>query len=67
METILLCVNITPLGKPVVPLEYGRITRSSSGFILTFSGNDLPSSSNNTENGLYPSALPNTTISYNKQ
>ena len=33
-----LCVSITPLGKPVVPLEYGRITTSSSTSNLTSKG-----------------------------
>ena len=64
LETILLCVNITPLGSPVVPLEYGRTTTSSIGSILMFSGKAFPSSSNKVENGWWPSAVPNTTMFY---
>src|SRR5262249_38508624 len=35
LATMLRCVSITPFGKPVVPLEYGRTTRSVEGAIVT--------------------------------
>ena len=36
--TRLRWVSITPLGRPVVPLEYGSATRSSAGLIVTAGG-----------------------------
>ena len=56
---------MTPLGRPVVPLEYGMATMSSLGLMSTFSGKALPSSSHSCEKGRHPSDSPITMISYN--
>ena len=37
LATMLLCVNMTPFGRPVVPDEYTRYARSSFGLIETLS------------------------------
>ncbi len=52
------CVSITPLGSPVVPLEYGSDTRS---FAQSISGCGIgaPVASSDA-NGVAPSASPNT-------
>ena len=59
--TRFLCVSITPLGRPVVPLEYGRTTRSFAGSMRT-AGGSTPVASNSAK-GRAPSAVPNTKIS----
>lgn len=42
LDTRLRCVNITPFGSPVVPLENGKTTISSQ-VVSRFTGdNDLP-------------------------
>ena len=38
MATRFRCVSITPLGAPVVPLEYGSATTSRAGSMATSGG-----------------------------
>ena len=54
--TRLRCVSITPLGSPLVPLEYGSATRSAAGSIAT-SGIG-PSSASSAANGVVRCASP---------
>src|ERR1044071_10055910 len=57
-EMMLRCVSMTPLGNPVVPLEYG-ITATASGEIATAGGVVLPPSSavNGSPAGAWPITL----------
>ena len=51
-------VSITPFGRPVVPLEKGRATRSVSGSMSTFGASSgFPMSE---AKGVAPSGSPNT-------
>src|SRR6185369_14662639 len=52
--TTLRCVNITPFGSPVVPLEYGSTTTSSDGVIETDGG--VGGASSSSSNGRTQSA-----------
>jgi hypothetical protein len=61
LETTLRWVSMTPLGNPVVPLEYGRKSRSSRGSIRTSGGSPLLARSS--PNGVAPGASPKTKIS----
>ena len=61
-DMILLWVSMTPLGNPVVPLEYGKVATSVDGLMSTFSGNSFPSSSRRVLNGRHLSASPSITI-----
>ncbi len=58
LETRLWCVSITPLGRPVVPLEYGSTATCSRGAIRTAGGSPLLRSSD--AKGRAPSASPKT-------
>ena len=62
LDTTLYWVNMTPFGRPVVPLEYGRADRSSLQSKSRFSGKDVPSSLRRSVNGRQPSACPNINI-----
>lgn len=42
LDTRLRCVNITPFGNPVVPLENGRTATLSQVVFVLIGGNDLP-------------------------
>lgn len=42
LDTRLRCVNITPFGSPVVPLENGKTAMSSQVLSEFTRGNDLP-------------------------
>src|SRR5215471_19927065 len=61
LATRLRWVSITPLGSPVVPLEYGNATRSSRGS-MRMAGGSLPAW-RRSEKGVAPSAEPKTKIS----
>jgi len=58
LATRLWWVSMTPLGSPVVPLEYGSTTTSSRGLIFTEGG--LGGASNSSAKGRAPSAVPKT-------
>jgi hypothetical protein len=60
LESKLLCVSITPLGKPVVPDENGRHT-TSSGCMLTM-GHSFSSASNSREMCRHESTCLSTVI-----
>src|SRR6266581_1712590 len=61
LATRLRCVSTTPLGNPVVPLEYGSTARSRAGSTGA-RGADAPVSSK-VAHGVAPGALPRTKIS----
>src|SRR5262249_8502593 len=61
LATRLRWVSITPLGIPVVPLEYGSATRSSRGSMRTVGGPPPPW--RRSAKGVAPSAVPKTKIS----
>ena len=61
LATRLWWVSITPLGRPVVPLEYGKTTRSFFGSMATTGAGS--SVDNNSEKELAPSASPKTNTS----
>ena len=54
-------MSMTPLGKPVVPLEYGSATTSRAGSMLTRGG--LAAVCSSSAKGRAPSAVPKTKIS----
>ena len=62
LATRFLCVNITPLGSPIVPLEYGKAATSLAGSMAKLSGKLFPSSSRRVANGLQRSRSPSIVI-----
>ena len=63
-ETRLNWVNITPFGRPVVPLENGKATRSSLASVSRFSGKSVMSLSRRLENGRHFSPVPKIIVSF---
>ena len=60
LATRLRCVSITPLGKPVVPLEQGSRATSMSGSIAVAAA--VASCASSSAQGVAPLASPRTTI-----
>ena len=55
--TRLRWVSMTPLGRPVVPLENGSATRCDAGSIAT-AGAAVPGAASSSRNGVVPGASP---------
>jgi hypothetical protein len=63
LATRLRCVSITPFDTPVVPLEYGRATRSCAGSIFGRFFGSSSSAAISSAKGVEPAAPSNVKIS----